>query len=242
MKRLGSFTLFLKQLFVNRESPRVYGKLFFEECIRIGLDSIFIVSIVAFFVGAVSAVQTANNMTSPFVPKYIVSLIVRDMLLLEIAPTFIGVVFAGKVGSNIAGGLGTMKITEQIDALEVMGINSVSYLVLPKVLACVAMLPMLTTLAAFLGIYGGYVASILGGWLTPEEYIYGLRFEFIPFNVTFALIKALVFGFLVSTISSFLGYNTVGGALEVGRSSTKAVTNSCIAILVADFLLAQLLI
>lgn len=242
MHYLGRYFIFLGALFRNREKIGVYTKLVLDECIQIGINSVFIVSIVSTFIGAVTCVQTAYNMVSPFVPTYIISLIVRDMTVLELAPTITCVVLSGKVGSNIAGGLGTMRITEQIDALEVMGINSTSYLVLPKVLASMITFPMLVVLAGFLSIYGGYVAGTLAKLITSEEYIYGLRSDFNPFNITFALIKSVVFAFLISTISSFKGYYTSGGALEVGQASTAAVTNSCIAVLAADFLLAQLLL
>lgn len=242
MKSLGKYLLFMGRLFTNMESPRVYLKLFFDECMLIGIDSIFIVTIVSVFIGAVTAVQTAYNLISPVIPLYIIGTLVRDMTLLELAPTFTAVVFAGKVGSSIAGGLGTMKITEQVDALEVMGINAASYLVLPKIIAGIAMYPLLVILAAFLAIGGGYAAGVLAGLLTPTEYIYGIQIDFIDFNVTFGLIKSLVFAFLITSISAYKGYYTRGGALEVGRASTNAVTNSCIAVLLADFLLAQLLI
>src|SRR5690606_34723544 len=147
---------------------------------------------------------------SPLVPLYIIGTIVRDMTILELAPTIISVVLAGKVGSNIAGGLGTMRITEQIDALEVMGINSASYLILPKIVAAVITFPLLVIIAAFLSIYGGYIAGVFTGALTEKEYIYGIRNDFQPFNVTFAMIKALVFAFLISSISSYQGYYTRG--------------------------------
>ncbi len=234
--------LFMGRLFTNMESPKVYFRLFVDECILIGIQSVFIVTIVSVFIGAVTAVQTAYNLISPLIPLYVIGLLVRDMTILELAPTFTAVVFAGKVGSSIAGGLGTMKITEQVDALEVMGINSASYLVLPKILAGTFMYPLLVVLAAFLSITGGYVASIAANLLTPAEYEYGLRIDFIDFNVTFGLIKSFVFAFLITSISAFKGYHTKGGALEVGQASTTAVTNSCIAVLLADFLLAQLLI
>lgn len=234
--------MFLGHMFTNREPFRVYVRQFFDECMIIGIDSVFIVVVISLFIGAVTSVQTAYNLVSPLIPLYVIGLVVRDMVILEIAPTFTGVVFAGKVGSNIAGGLGTMRITEQIDALEVMGINATSYLVLPKILAAMFMYPLLVILAMFLGIYGGYLAGTFAGLLTPEDYIYGIRSDFKPFGVMFALIKSVVFGFLIASISAYKGFFTTGGALEVGRASTKAVTNSCIAILVADFLLAQLLV
>jgi len=242
MKSLGKYMIFLGKLVTNREPFRVYLKLFFDECILIGINSLTIVILVSVFIGAVMCLQTAFNLVSPIIPRYVISQVVRDMTLLEVAPTFTAIVFAGKVGSNIAGGLGTMKITEQVDALEVMGINSASYLVLPKILAGMFMYPVLVTIAGFLAILGGYVAGVLGGVITPDEYIYGIRADFMDFSVSFALLKAFVFSFLITSISAYKGYYTNGGALEVGASSTKAVTNSCIAVLAADFFLAQFLV
>jgi phospholipid/cholesterol/gamma-HCH transport system permease protein len=242
MKIIGRYFLFLHSLIIKRESFNTYVRLIIDECVKVGIDSIFIVAIVSTFIGAVTAVQTAYNIVSPLIPNYVVSLVVRDMTLLELAPTITAIVFAGKVGSNISGELGTMRISEQIDALEVMGINSSSFLVLPKIIACLLMYPLLVILAGFLALIGGYLAATLTGAMTPDEYIYGIRADFIEYNVTFALIKSVVFAFLISSISAFTGYFTRGGALEVGRASTKAVTSSCIAILSADYLLAQLLL
>lgn len=240
MKSLGKYLMFIGSLFVRRESFRTYLKLIVDESVKIGINSIFIFAIVATFMGAVTTIQTAYNLVSPLIPSYIISMVVRDMTILELAPTIMAIVFAGKVGSNIAGELGTMRITEQIDALEVMGINASSYLVLPKIIASLIMYPLLVILAAFLSIYGGYIAGTLTEVITGTEYSYGLRYEFIPFNISFALIKAFVFAFLVASISSYKGFFTKGGALEVGIASTSAVTNSCIAILCADYILAEL--
>lgn len=242
MRSIGKYFMFMSSLLSNRESFRTYANLIFDESILIGVKSLVIVAIVSTFIGAVTAVQTAYNLVSPLIADYVIGTIVRDMTLLELAPTITAIVFAGKVGSNIAGGLGTMRITEQIDALEVMGINSASYLVLPKVIAAMLMYPLLVILAAFLAIYGGYLAGSLTGVVSQQEYIYGIRADFNPFNITFMMIKAVVFAFLVASISSYKGYFTKGGALEVGKASTSAVTNSCIAILLADYLLAQLLL
>lgn len=242
MKSLGRYFIFLGALFTNRESFRTYFRLIIDEAVIIGVNSIVIVVIVSTFMGAVTAVQTAYNLVSPLIADYVISLIVRDMTVLELAPTITAIVFAGKVGSNIAGGLGTMRITEQIDALEVMGINSVSYLVLPKIIATLLVYPMLVIISGFLSIYGGYIAGILTQVITETEYIYGIRADFNEFTITFALIKSVVFAFLVSSISSYKGFYTKGGALEVGQASTSAVTNSCIAVLTADYLLAQLLL
>ena len=242
MSKLGKYLLFLGKLFTNPEKFRVNWKLIMQESKDIGIDSMLIVTIVASFLGAVTCVQTAANMENPFVPRYIISLIVRDSTILELGPTITCVVLAGKIGSNIASQLGTMRISEQIDALEVMGINSSSYLVLPKMIAAMLTFPMLVTMACFLGIYGGYLAGWLTGAVTQQEYIYGLQFAFKPNYVLFALIKSVVFGFLVVTIAAFQGFYTKGGAYEVGKASTAAVTNACIAILIADYLLAQLLV
>ncbi|MDN5211112.1 ABC transporter permease [Fulvivirgaceae bacterium BMA12] len=242
MKSIGKYILFIGSLFVNRERFKTYVQLTLDECINIGINSLVLVSIVATFIGAVSTIQTAYNLVSPLIPDYVISQVVRDLTILELAPSITAIVFAGKVGSNIAGELGTMRITEQIDALEVMGINSVSYLVFPKVLASLITYPMLVVIAGFLSIMGGYLAGVYTGIVTEADYIYGLKVDFIEFNVFFAMIKSFVFAFLVSSISSYKGYYTTGGAFEVGKASTIAVTNSCIAILLADYLLAQLLL
>ncbi|MBU2915351.1 MULTISPECIES: MlaE family ABC transporter permease [Reichenbachiella] len=242
MRSFGRFTLFLSSMFVRRESFMTYVRLVIEESIKIGFNSILLVGIVSTFIGAVTTLQTAYNLVSPFIPSYVISLVVRDMTLLELAPTVMAIVYAGKVGSNIAGELGTMRITEQIDALEVMGINAASYLVLPKIIASLITYPMLVVVSAFLSLVGGYLAGSLAGVITPTEFVYGIRYEFIPFNITFALTKAYVFAFLVAAISAYKGFYTKGGALEVGVASTSAVTNSCIAILCADFLLTKLML
>ncbi|TAH26442.1 MAG: ABC transporter permease [Cytophagales bacterium] len=242
MNSLGKYCLFIISLFRQREKFKVYISLIIDECILIGVDSVYVVAIVSTFIGAVSAIQTAYNLTSPLVPLSTVGNIVRDFTILENAPTFTCLVLAGKVGSSIAGGLGTMRITEQIDAIEVMGINSSSYLVLPKLVAAILVFPMLVTVSGFLSIAGGYAATVYSGVLTHYDFVTGLRDSFVVFNVFFALIKAVVFSFLITSISSYQGYYTQGGALEVGKSSTNAVTNSCIAILAADYIIAKLLL
>lgn len=243
MKEIGRYFIFLGSMFSNPESFRTYYRLVLDECINVGTGSIFLFMLVSTFVGAVTTVQTAFNLAnSPLIPPYVIARVVREMLVLELAPTIMALIYAGKVGGSIAGGLGTMRITEQIDALEVMGINSVSYLVMPKIIASALMYPLLVIFAGVCGMMGGYLAGLLTGVISPIDYVYGLRSEFNPFTITFALIKALVFGFLISSISSFKGYYTQGGALEVGISSTNAVKNSVIAVLISDYLLAQLLL
>ncbi len=192
--------------------------------------------------GAVTTVQTAYNLVSPLIQNYVVAQVTREMVVLELAPTITAIVIAGKVGSSIASGLGTMRITEQIDDLEVMGVNASSYLVLPKIVAAMIMYPLLVVIAGFLALYGGYIAGTLTGILTETEYVYGIRIDFNPFTIQFALIKSIVFAFLIASISAFQGFFTTGGALEVGKSSTSAVTKSCIAVLLADYILAELLL
>lgn len=242
MKEFGKYVMFIGSLFVRRESFGTYYKLTLEECMQVGIKSVSLVAFVAFFMGAVTTVQTAYNLVSPFVPRFIISQVVREMTILELAPTIIGVIYAGKVGSSIAGGLGTMRITEQIDALEVMGINSSSYLVLPKILASLLMYPLLVIIAGISSLVGGYLVGTLTGVITPTDYIYGIRVNFNEYTITFALIKSYFFAFLISSISSFKGYYTQGGALEVGIASTAAVTASVIAVLLSNYFLAQLLL
>ncbi|HEX7016343.1 MAG TPA: ABC transporter permease [Cyclobacteriaceae bacterium] len=241
-KTIGRYFIFLGALFTNREKFKTYYKLVMEECVLIGIGSIFLVVLVSTFMGAVTTVQTAYNMVSPLIPDYVIAQVVREMTVLELAPTVIAIIYAGKVGSSMASGLGTMRITEQIDALEVMGINSISYLVLPKIIASMMMYPLLVVVAGVCSLFGGYLVGTLGNYITPTDYVYGIRFVFQEFSVFFALIKSVVFAFLVSSISSYKGFYTRGGALEVGVASTQAVTSSVIAILIADYLLAQLLV
>jgi phospholipid/cholesterol/gamma-HCH transport system permease protein len=242
MKGFGRYVLFLGTLFVRRETFKTYYHLTLDECVQIGIKSIFLFMLVSTFMGAVTTIQTAANLVSPFVPRFVISQVVREMTVLELAPTIMAVIYSGKVGSSMAGGLGTMRITEQIDALEVMGINSASYLVLPKILASLFMYPLLVIVAAVCAIMGGYLVGTLTEILTPTEYVYGIRYAFNPYFISFAMIKSFVFAFLISSISSFQGYYTEGGALEVGISSTQAVTTSIIAVLLADYFLAYLLL
>ncbi len=232
--------MFMGSLFVRRETFATYYKLTLEEAIQIGIKSALMIALVSFFMGAVTTVQIAGNLVSPFVPRFVISQVVREMTILELAPTIIAIIFAGKVGSSMAGGIGTMRITEQIDALEVMGINSSSYLVLPKVVASMLMYPMLVILAGVCALVGGYLVGTLTNIVTPSEYIQGIRYAFNPSMIAFALTKSFVFAFLIASVSSFKGFYTQGGALEVGISTTSAVTNSIIAVLLADYFLAEL--
>jgi phospholipid/cholesterol/gamma-HCH transport system permease protein len=242
MRDFGKFVIFIGSLFVRRERFKTYYSLVLEESIQIGVKSTFLFILVSTFMGAVTTVQTSFNLVSPLVPRFVISQVVRDMAIYELAPTIMAIIFAGKVGSSMAGGLGTMKITEQIDALEVMGINSASYLVLPKVIASVLMFPLLVILAGICAISGGYLVGTLTGIVTPTEYIQGIRYAFDPYTVTFALTKSFFFALIISTVSCYKGYFTKGGALEVGIASTEAVTTSVITLLLSNYFLAELLL
>jgi len=242
IQSFGKYFLFLASTVKSRERFHVYPTLILDEMVKIGTNSFVIVAIVSSFIGMVTCIQTADNLVSPLVPMAVIGTICRDMTLLELAPTFTCVVLAGKVGSNLAGEIGSMRITEQIDAIDVMGINSASYLILPKIIAACIMIPALCIMAAFLSLLGGYTIGIVGDVISPNDFITGIRNGFRVFNVFFAMTKSLVFAFLISTISSYKGYYTFGGALEIGQASTQAVTNSVISVLIADLVLAQLLI
>ena len=232
----------IKGMFSKPENKKMYWKEFMHQCSEIGIGSLGIVVIISFFMGAVSALQTAYQLTSPVLPKSTIAQIVRDTVILEFAPTLVCIVLAGVVGSKIASELGNMRVSEQIDALEIMGINTKTYLVLPKILAALMMIPLLIVISMGLGIWGGRVAGVTTGILSQNHYDRGLLENFVPYNVFFALVKGYTFSFIISSIPAFYGYHVQGGALEIGRASTKAVVVSCVAILFADYLLASLLL
>jgi phospholipid/cholesterol/gamma-HCH transport system permease protein len=242
MRGFGKYMIFLSSLIVRRESFKTYYRLTLEECVQIGVNSAFLFMLVSTFIGAVTTVQTAYNMISPLIPRFVISQVVREMTVLELAPTIMAIIYAGKIGSSMAGGLGTMRITEQIDALEVMGINSSSYLVLPKIVASILMYPLLVILSGVCAIIGGYLIGTFIPLVTPTEYVSGLRFQFDSFEIAIALTKSFAFAFLTASISSFKGYFTRGGALEVGIASTQAVTSSVIAILIADYFIVNIML
>lgn len=239
---LGAYLLMLKGMFTKPESVKMYWKELMHQSVEIGYGSLGIVAIISIFMGAVSAIQTAYQLTSPLLPPETVAFIVRDTVLLEFAPTLVCIVLAGVVGSKIAGELGNMRVSEQIDALEIMGINTKSYLVMPKIMGAMITIPLLVVIAMALGIYGGRLAGSLGGILPPEVYDRGLVQGFIPKNVWIGLAKAYTFAFIISSVSSYYGYNVKGGALEIGRASTTAVIASCILILLSDYIIALLLL
>ena len=238
----GRYILMIKGMFSRPENGKMYWKEFIHQCTEIGVGSLGIVAIISVFIGAVSTIQTAYQLVTPLIPKSTIAQIVRDTIVLEFAPTLVCIVLAGVAGSRIASELGNMRVSEQIDALEIMGINTKTYLVLPKIIAALLMIPLLVALAMGLGIWGGRLAGITAGIIDGSTFDKGLREYFDPFTVKFALIKAYVFAFIISSVAAFYGYYVKGGALEIGRASTKAVVVSCIVILFADYILSALLL
>lgn len=232
----------LGQMFSKPENWRVYWKEFVHQCYEIGIGSMGIVVIISIFLGAVTTVQTAYQLISPLVAKYVIAQIIRDSTFLELSPTVVCIVLAGVVGSKIASELGNMRVSEQIDALEIMGINTKTYLIFPKIIASVFVIPCLIVISMFLSVWGGYLAGTLSGIISEQQFTQGLLKDFIPFNLTFGLIKSFTFAFIISSISAYYGYNVRGGALEIGRSSTTSVVVSCILILFADYGLAAVLL
>ena len=239
---IGQYLIMIRGMISRPENMKMYWKEFIHQCSEIGIGSLGIVVIISIFMGAVSTVQTAYQLVSPLIPLSVIAQVVRDTVILEFAPTLVCIVLAGVVGSKIASELGNMRVSEQIDALEIMGINSKAYLVLPKILAALVVIPMLVVIAGVLGIWGGRIAGTMTGILSASTFDQGLLESFSEFNVIFALYKAYTFAFIISSISAYFGYYVKGGALEIGRASTRAVVVSCIMILFADYILAALLL
>jgi phospholipid/cholesterol/gamma-HCH transport system permease protein len=239
---LGRYWIFTKELIIKPEKFSIYWKQLVRELDNFGYGSLGIVALTSVFMGAVITIQTVYNLVNPLVPISAVGVVARDSIILEFSPTMMSLVLAGKIGSSIASEIGTMRVTEQIDALEIMGINSSAYLVLPKVIAALLIFPFVVVISMFLGIFGGWIAGTLAGVISSSEYIKGIQDSFVPFNIVFALIKTLTFAFLITTVSSYHGYYTDGGAREVGASSTSAVVYSSILILVFDYILTQLIL
>ena len=242
ISNIGKYMLMLYVVFSRPEKFKIFRKRVFTEIEGIGIDSLPIVALMSVYMGAVIALQTASNIDSPIMPDYTIGFITQNSTVLEFSPTIISLILAGKVGSNVASEIGTMRVTEQIDALEIMGVNSLNFLVLPKIIAAILFFPVLIIFSMALSMIGGWIALTASGLLTSETYILGIRYYFNVYNVFYALTKTVVFGFLIVSISSFYGYYTKGGALDVGKASTKSVVSSSIAILIANFILTQLML
>lgn len=224
------------------EKWSVFRERLFHEIKFIGINSIPIVALMSLFMGGVIALQTASNMDSPLLPEYTIGYITRSSTILEFSPTIISLILAGKVGSNVASEIGTMKTTEQIDALEIMGVNSLTLLVLPKIMGSVFFFPILIIFSMGLSLVGGWLSLTLSGLASTETYVVGIRSFFEIGNVVYALVKTVVFAFLIVSIASFYGYYTKGGALDVGKSATRAVVSASVAILIANFILTQMIL
>jgi phospholipid/cholesterol/gamma-HCH transport system permease protein len=242
LAHFGQIVLMIKEGISKPENLRVYWIEFMEQCNDIGIRSLPIVLIISLFLGMVLTIQTAYQLISPLVPKPVVAGIVRDSTILELSPTVICVVLAGVVGSKIASELGNMRVSEQIDALEIMGINTKTYLVLPKILAALLMIPCLIIISIAVSIWGGYIAGRFSHILTRQQFETGLTSGFIPYNLFFAIVKAFTFALIISVIPSYYGYYVKGGALEIGKASTTSVIVSCVLILCADYGLSILLL
>lgn len=236
----GKYIFMLRSTLSWPENYHMYWKEIVRQMNNIGVGSFVIIGIISLFVGAVTAVQFAYQLDGGFFPDYLLGFIIRDMMIIELAPTLSCLVLAGKVGSNIASELGTMRISEQIDALEIMGINSASYLIMPKIIAALLIVPPLIIISAFLGIYGGLLASESFG-ISPANFEAGLMYRFNIFNVVIMQVKATVFAFIIVSVSCYQGYFVKGGALDIGRASTKAVVFGSILVILFDYIIAMLM-
>jgi len=241
LSQIGRYFLMIKEIFSKQTKWSMMRPLIFKEIDDLIFGSLGIVAFISFFVGGVVAIQTALNLNNPLIPKYLIGFATRESVILEFAPTFISIVMAGKMGSFITSSIGTMRVTEQIDALEVMGVNSVNYLVFPKLIA-IMFYPFVVGISMFLGVFGGYIAAVYGGFGSSADFLAGLHQEFIPFHIAYAFIKTFVFGFLLASIPSFHGFYMKGGALEVGKASTVAFVWTSVTIILINYILTQLLL
>ncbi|MBN2615992.1 MAG: ABC transporter permease [Bacteroidales bacterium] len=239
---IGEYVLLILQAFKRPDKGFVFRRQLWTDLKQIGSDSIGIIAIISVFLGAIMAIQLAYNIDSPFIPRPIIGFATRSMLILEISPTFMSMILAGKVGSRIASEIGTMRITEQIDALRVMGVNPANYLILPKITAAMIYFPVLVTFSIFLGVFGGWVSGSVTGLVPSVDYIQGIREWFVPFNLVYAMIKTLVFAFIITSVAAYRGYTVKGGSVEVGQASTNAVVQSNILIIIFDLILTQMLL
>jgi phospholipid/cholesterol/gamma-HCH transport system permease protein len=239
---IGKYVLLMKRVLTRPQKGKIFRQQLFTEFQSLGLDSLGIVAFISMFMGAVVAIQTAYNIDSPFIPLSMVGFTVRQSVILEFAPTIISLILAGKVGSRIASEIGTMRVTEQIDAFEIMGVNSANFLIFPKMVAALLINPILIIISMWMGILGGWLAMVATSLVTTHDYVSGLRVDFAGYSIFYALAKTVVFAYIISTVSGFFGYETEGGALEVGQASTKAVVYSSIIIILFNLVLTQILL
>ena len=239
---LGRYMILMKRVFTKPDNWSMFGRQFINETEGLVIDSIGIVCLISVFIGAVCCIQIQMNLFSPLLPRFTLGATTREIIVLEFSSAVMALILAGKVGSNIASEIGTMRITEQIDALEVMGVNSANYLILPKICAMVIFMPILVIFSIACGLVGAGLVAYFTGNPSIDTYIYGIQTYFIPGNIFYAIKKSYVFAFLIASIPSFWGYNVKGGALQVGRSSTKAVVTTSIMVLLSDVILTKLLL
>jgi len=239
---VGRYSLLMYRTFSFPQNWNMFLRQTWKEIGKLGADSLPITLIISFFIGAVLTMQTQMNTENPLLPAYTTGLVTRDTLLLEFCSSILSLILAGKVGSNIASEIGSMRITQQIDAMDIMGVNSANYLILPKIVGFVFFIPFLVVFSIFCGLVGGYFISLSTDLITPARYIYGIQYWFIPWYVYYSLIKSVVFAFIITSVSSYYGYYANGGALDVGKASTNAVVNSSILILLFNLILTKLLL
>lgn len=242
IEHIGKYFLMLGQVIRKPQRFKVFWNALLREIEELGLKSIGIIAFISFFIGGVIALQTALNISDPMIPKMLIGFATKRSIILEFAPTFCSIILAGKVGSYITSSIGTMRVTEQIDALEVMGVNSLNFLVFPKIIATIFFYPFLIVLGMFLGILGGWVAGALSNMFFEADYITGIQFDFQPFLVRYAIIKTIIFAFIIATIPSYHGYYVKGGSLEVGKASTQSVVWTIVIIVIANYFLTQMLL
>lgn len=242
IEKVGAYTQLMYRVFAKPDKWSMFFRQYKEELKKQGIDSLAIVVIISIFIGAVITIQMIKNMENPLLPSTLIGLATRDILLLEFSSAILCLILAGKVGSNIASEIGTMRITEQIDALDIMGVNSSNFLIMPKIAAFVTIMPFLVLTSMFVGIIGGYGVAIFTDMITVKAYEAGIQFAFTPYYITYSIIKSVIFAFIITSVSSFYGYTVKGGALEVGKASTDAVVNSSVLILLFDIMLTKLLL
>jgi phospholipid/cholesterol/gamma-HCH transport system permease protein len=242
LSETGKYFLLMERVFVLPDRQRMFFRQFPKELEKLGLQSLPIVVIISVFIGAIMTMQTKLNSSNPLLPTYTTGLVTRDTLLLEFSSTIMCLILAGKVGSNIASEIGTMRITEQIDALEIMGVNSANYLILPKIVAFVVMMPFLVIFSMALGLIGGYGVGLFTNIITTGDYLSGIQYAFVPFYVFYSVVKSLFFAFIITSVASYYGYYAYGGALDVGKASTNAVVNASILVLFFNILITSLML
>jgi len=239
---IGNYILLMQKVFTWPQKRRIFWDQLMTEINSLGLESLGIVAFISAFMGAVVSIQTAYNITSPLIPMSMVGFTVRQSVILEFSPTVISLILAGKVGSRIASEIGTMRVTEQIDALEIMGVNSANYLIFPKIVASILINPVLIVFSMWMGILGGWIAMVATGLVSTNDFVQGIRIDFLGYTIFYAITKTVFFAFIISSVSGFYGYITNGGALEVGQASTKAVVFSSVIIILFNLVLTQLLL